>query len=850
LPIEAVSSAQEIPVLIKVDDEVISSSTVTVQPITKRDIYLLSYSHNDIGYTDLQPNIERKQWSHIDQALELIKKTQNYPFEARYKWNMEVLWALESYLKQAPEEKRTEVINAIRDGYIGLNALYANVLTGLANSTEMTHFLDFARQFSQSHNIPITTALVSDIPGFTWGIVTALAQSGVKYFASAPNPFDRIGYTLETWGDKPFYWTSQSGEEKILTWVAGASYASFHEGEMIRVGENKIMKLMRKLDENNYPYNIVHLPYTIGGDNGPPDPNLSDFVKQWNEKYVSPRMIIATHGEMFREFEQHYGAILPSFSGDFTPYWEDGAASTALETALNRNAVDRLIQSEALWSLLAPHNFPEREHAAAWRNVVFYDEHTWGAHNSVSEPDLPFVKNQWKIKREFARMADSLSRELLSQAVRPTIQPSSTETALDVYNTNSWTRTDVLIVSTELSTTGDLVVDEQGKRLPSQRLSTGELAFLAKDVPPLSAKRFYIKKGKTEIKGSAKAAGNSLENDLALLTINKLTGAIERFVWKKKDIQLVDGSKNSGLNEYFYVAGKDPEHAQHLTNVKIRVKEQGRLFASLLIEADAPGCKRFSSEIRLIDGLDRVDVINALDKEAVRKKEGVHFAFPFRVPQGQLRYDVASGIVKPEEDQLSGSCKNFFSVQSFVDISNNDYGVTWATVDAPLMEIGDIHAEAPWMKTIEPSQTFYSYVMNNYWHTNFKAAQEGLVWFRYSIQPHEKYHSDAAVRFGIEQRQPLIVALAGAASKPAPSLFQLQPSSVIATSIKPVENGRAWLLHFYNPTGQSQFTQLHWNEPMPVRFFRSNSFGKAGDRIEDGFTLPAFGSRIIRIEKQ
>ncbi len=70
------------------------------------------------------------------------------------------------------------------------------------------------------------------------------------------------------------------------------------------------------------------------------------------------------------------------------------------------------------------------------------------------------------------------------------------------------------------------------------------------------------------------------------------------------------------------------------------------------------------------------------------------------MPEGQLRYDVADAIVRPEVDQLAGACKNFFSVQSWVDISNSNYCVTWATMNAPLIEIGGIRAEQPWMKSI------------------------------------------------------------------------------------------------------------------------------------------------------
>ncbi|MBK6777522.1 MAG: hypothetical protein IPG74_17335 [Flavobacteriales bacterium] len=76
---------------------------------------------------------------------------------------------------------------------------------------------------------------------------------------------------------------------------------------------------------------MVQWRYNIVSDNGPVDSTLSDFVREWNEKYISPRLIIANGGEMMQEFETKYGKDIPTWSGDFTPYWEDGAYSTAKE---------------------------------------------------------------------------------------------------------------------------------------------------------------------------------------------------------------------------------------------------------------------------------------------------------------------------------------------------------------------------------------------------------------------------------------------------------------------------------------------------------------------------------------
>jgi len=823
------------------------TSTVRVPPVKRRTFYLLSYSHNDIGYTDLQPDVERKQWHNLDEAMRLIRETRDYPEGARYKWNLETIWALESYLKQASPAQKEEFLADVKQESIGVTALYANMLTGLANSVEMSHFFDFARNLRAEYNLPISTASTSDVPGFSWGIVSALAQSGVKYFATAPNSGDRIGYTLQAWGDKPFYWSSQSGQQKVLTWMAGASYSSFHEGSLSKMGDEKILKLARKLDENSYPYEIVQLPYTLA-DNGPPDPTLADFVKRWNERYVTPRLILATHHQMFEDFERRYGPRLPVIQGDFTPYWEDGAASTAFETAMNRAAVDRLIQGETLWAMLSPSSYPREDYEDAWRNVIFYDEHTWGAHNSIEEPDLPFVKQQWEFKRKFALDADRGSRELLAKALHTSAHADPTRTAVDVYNINSWPRTDLVLIPAELSSAGDHVSEIGGQPVPSQRLSTGELAVLVENVAPYSAKRLLIEKGTAYSKVGIRADGNKLKNEYIGLSVNPQTGAIDDLKWKEKGVEFVDRAKGAGLGQYLYVLGTNAEKSQSLANVRVHIKEQGDLVASLLVEADAPGAQHYSSEIRLVQGIDRVDLFTNIDKQAVRQKEGVHIAFPFAVPEGQVRYDVAAGVVRPEVDQLAGACKNFFSVQNWVDISNREYGVTLATVNAPLIEIGAITAEQAWMKSIQPSPLIYSYVMNNYWHTNYKADQAGPVTFKYSLLPHATFNASGAVKFGIERREPLIVAAADAAVSPPASLMKVTPDDIIITSLKPGADGKSWLAYLYNPTSTAQEIHFEFESGMPASVRPSDAEGREGNPVPK-LTIDAHDTEYLLVSK-
>ena len=821
--IPAVREKTSVDVEVKVAGKSVGRQSVEVAPVRKWEIYILHHSHVDIGYTHVQTDVLRKHYEYFEQVIELAKQSANYPEGSRFKWNVEVLWAVDSYLRETSPEKRKAFIDAVRKGWIGLDALYGNELTALCRPEELVRLVDCAGRLREQCDVTIDSAMITDVPGYTWGLVSVLAHTPVKYFCVGPNRGHRIGYTLSQWGDKPFYWRSPSGQHKILTWVAGEGYSFFHSG---RLNGGRLFEYLRRLERAEYPYDMLHLRYSIGGDNGPPDPELADFVREWNEKYAYPRLVVATTSEMFREFEARYGDAVPTVAGDFTPYWEDGAASSARETAVNRAAAERLVQAETLFAMLQPGDYPAEEFYQAWRNVILYDEHTWGAHNSISQPEGDFALSQWKIKQAFALDADTQSERLLKKAISIRSAPRGNVTTIDVFNTCSWPRTDLVTVPGTWDAKNACITEAEGNRAPSQQLTSGEVVFLARDVPPFGAKRFLCGTERAKVPASpANATGNRLTNGLMTVTVDEKTGAIASLKYRDTDVDLAGSDGGVRLNDYFYVRGRDPKAPERNGPVRITVKEKGPLVVSLLIESDAPGARKLVRELRLVAGLDRLDIIDTIDKTKVYQQEAVHIAFAFNVPGGVVRMDTPWAVVRPELDQIPGACKNYFTVQRWVDVSNEQVGLTWATPDAPLIEIGKITNDprvVGWIDTLEPSTTIYSYVMNNYWETNYKAAQEGPTTFRYFIRPHRGFDAAQATRFGTETSQPLIAVPCSAARPVCASLLRVQPAGVVASVLKPSRDGKAWILRLFNPTESARKVTLAWGKPAPSRVFLSN----------------------------
>ncbi len=860
----ACDSETLVPVAFSVSGETVAEQTIPLSPARKLEIYLLPHSHVDIGYTKIQTEVEQDHWRFLEQAIDAAQQMADFPEEAQFKWNAEVLWAVDGYLEQASPDRRTAFIEAVKRGQIGIDAFYCHELAGLCRPEELVQLLALARRMRREHGIAVESAMVTDCAGLTWGAVPVLAQSGVKYLSLGPNSGHRTGYTREAWDNRPFYWVSPCGRYSVLCWQTSNSYhPAFHN-------EPELRTFLESFDEGavNYPYDILYFRQ-CRGDNRGPGLELSAFVNDWNERFAYPKLIIARTPELFRAFEERYGDQIPSARGDFSPYWEDGAASSARETALNRGAAERLVQAETLRAMLGSRTHPVDEFDEAWRNVLLYNEHTWGARSYVNSrgtypPGSKGYDAQWRIKQAFALQADAGSRELLGEALDGRRASNGRVAAVDVLNTSSWPRTDLVLLSKDLRLRGDVVRDTAGNEIPSQRLESGELAVLVKNVPAFGAARLTFHKGRPRTSGNAQADGATLRNGLVRIVVDEDTGAIRQLIWEAMNIDLAD-PEGAGLNSYHYVPGFEPKRAKSNGPVTVTVKERGPLVASIVVESDAPGCNRLVREMQLVDGLNRVDIASRMDKKAIPlsellrsrpRKEGYHFGFAFHVPDGVMRVDMPWSVVRPEADQLPGACRNWLSVQRWVDISNQEIGVTWATVDAPLIEVGtmsrqprDPFAKTVWRKFIEPSETFYSYVMNNYWTTNYRHDQEGPITFRYSIQPHGRFDVAAAARFGTERSQPLVVVPVDEGEPVLTPFLSLEPAGVIATALKPATDGAAWVVRLFGASGQPEKARLAWGGGAPAKLWRSDLDGLAFERVTGSVDVLPFEMVTLRIER-
>jgi hypothetical protein len=183
----------------------------------------------------------------------------------------------------------------------------------------------------------------------------------------------------------------------VLTWIA---YGSYVEAENLGLGvwsreegganEKQLEAGLRLLEAAGYARRSV-LVMASTGDNGDPAAARSILrkVDAWNAKHDEPRISFTTPGAFLARLEIEAVAAsgrpdggFPVARGDWSGHWEPVKACGPAAMALYRDAQALLPGAEALAlrahaELGAP--FPERDLAAAFRDLLLYSEHSQAA---------------------------------------------------------------------------------------------------------------------------------------------------------------------------------------------------------------------------------------------------------------------------------------------------------------------------------------------------------------------------------------------------------------------------------------------------------------------------------------
>jgi len=147
-------------------------------------------------------------------------------------------------------------------------------------------------------------------------------------------------------------------------------------------------------------------------------------------------------------------------------------------------------------------------------------------------------------------------------------------------------------------------------------------------------------------------------------------------------------------------------------------------------------------------------------------------------------------------------------------VRDGDFSVAWSTPDAPLVTLTDIN-RGKWLSHLPiKNGHVYSYVMNNYWFTNYRAQQGGRFVFRYAITSGRGLGREDLARFDEDTRTPVLAypflssfsAAISQAGRPMPagggSFLTCDAPNLEMVTLKEAEDGDGFILRFREITGR------------------------------------------------
>jgi hypothetical protein len=510
-------------------------------------------------------------------------------------------------LRRRPAAQRERMLARIREGRIEVNALPFSMHTEAYSIDELARTLDFATELRDTYDVPIESAMQTDVPGATVGLATLLTDAGVKNLSVAHNYAGRsIPYLLD--GQRlrrPFWWQAPDGQ-KLLVWYTDTAMGNaYMEGinaglaTGFDVAGAVLPEYLLALATRPYPYGtrfgwagpnaaflVSRVPDGIDllhirvqgehADNAPPSLTVAETVRQWNETWVYPHLRMAINRDFFDAVRERYGETLPVYEGDWTDWWADGIGSAAIELGLNREAQSGIRTAQTLHAIAdrnegTPERSVQAQVAAVYDDMTLFEEHTWGAADpwAMMAEHRSSGAREWGRKAAFAHEAHDATVTLLDFAAArlAPLAASDQGAGVAIFNPSSWRRTDlarVFVPEARLPQSDHLaVVDERsGQELPCvvepqvhpQYRPRGRwLTFLARDAPAMGYARFTVRAADDDRSGvSGIALDEPLLSDALRVAFDAREAKVTAIEERQTGRNLVNPDAAFGFGQYIY----------------------------------------------------------------------------------------------------------------------------------------------------------------------------------------------------------------------------------------------------------------------------------------------------------
>lgn len=840
-----------------------------------REILFVHHSHTDVGYTHPQQVVLDLHQGYIDDALDIIEETADYPDAARMRWTCEVTGVTKRWWEQSSSLNRDRFLTAVQRGQIEVAAMKWNLTPLMDHSMAIDALRPI--QFFRDLGIPVRTAMNTDVNGLPWGMVDALLDHGIDGVSMSIN--EHYGHAPRPW-PAAFKWQSPSGRSIMA--YNGIIYGATSD-RMLRIPHSideaqvLVAKWMAKFEGLGYthPFLMMQITNLTYHDNNAPQRALPDFIRHFNARAEAEggvRLRFSTPSEVFERFRSLPQDSIPTLRGDWTDWWNFGAGSTARGTALGMRGQRDLKAARALGALTSKVRSTRRDAnlAAAQDQLALFAEHTWGPDHSISRPHTADMFTQLSTKMTYAAEGASLARMLRRDALQDLCaEGSGDQQMVLVANPHpTQVRQPLRLPSlppfaaapTKPRETGqDTSVPGNHNRFLAHRqdvqaasISADESLWTeAIELPPLS----YMFVPASEI-GAADTSGITggegwISNGQVKLSLDQQTGGLIRFdAGGRNHVPSQDPLLTFGLPVYETIEGGNrnsmfrpidntqPEWSQSWNTAWPATRHVGTLVATTTPDI-ALGQASIRQDFRMENG-DKVSVTYRLlpddsslhlhvdiQKSPDAEPHSLYLPMPADLaPDWRSEFETAGAVVELDSEQIPFSSRHYVTTLGYMRMTDSNHEIAVASPDTPLWQVGGYtfgRFKEPDGAVDRPAPALLAWLTNNYWSTNFQADQSGPISAAFTIQFGARRSRAAALQWSHVAALPLATQLCDVGNSGETRLHEtgLRPElgEVIATAIERISSDEV-AFTLLNP-GATQ-ARIAFETALPHRLSRTN----------------------------
>ncbi|MBI3193689.1 MAG: alpha-mannosidase [Ignavibacteriae bacterium] len=698
------------------------------------------------------------------------------------------------------------------------------------------------RYFKQKFGVVAKIGWNPDSFGYTWNMPQFYLNAGLDAFIT-----QKIGWNETTVFPHRVFWWEASDGSRLLT------YFPF---DYVNAVDNPFQLVdWLKQFESNSGFAKMMVLFGVGDHGGGPSLDMLERIDRLRNLDNYPSIEYGTANAYIGWLRTQNLTTIPVWNDELYLEYHQGTYTTQAKIKeWNRKSEVLLTNAEKFSTLSTMFGgmYNNADMEDAWRNVLFNQFHDILPGSSIREVYIDATE-KYKVSETIGTHELKNALNVLASNINTTKIKNGTP--LIVFNPLSWERTDIVTVALPEDDNNDYAIfDLSGKELPSQILQKDryhrEIIFRVERIPSMGYSTFVIQKQTTSHDPNITFI-NSFENDFFQVAIDPSSGWVRSIVDKRNGKELLssDGNKLQIL--------EDKPNAWDAWNVgltgiefpsklrKIELIEQGPVRSVVRITRDylKPGTKKdfptedfpstfFTQDIILYDGIDRIDF--KTDVDWWETKTMLKVAFPLTVQDTVATYEIPYGTITRTTQWRNNwdSAKVEVPASRWADLSDNSYGISLLN-------------KSKYGYDVKRNTIRLSLLRSPEWPD--PTADRGKHSNEYSLFPHSgKVLQSQTVQRGYEYNYPLLAVMTTQHKGKMPtahSFVQIEPASLVLTSIKKAEDSDAWVIQWYDAKGEGSEAELTLPS-QPKNVLKTNFME------EDGIEIPFVKNMVkMRTEK-